>query len=111
MIRVSATEAVVVVVVAKRMIRTPVAETTQDNQLKAKSMLRIPAAETIPVSILEQGFGTAAIIFEEQRPDCDGRGRGQCARGARGEGERAEYDAVQQHPVCRSKSGHGSPPG
>jgi hypothetical protein len=113
MMWVPATEAVAIVV-AKMMTWMLAAETTQVNQLQAKAMTRLRATETAPVNGLKQSFGAAPTISEEQLLNCDGRGwrhDDKCARGSRGQTECSENDAVQQHAVDRSKSGHGSPPG
>jgi hypothetical protein len=114
MIRALFAEAIVIIVVAKPMIWTPVAQTRQGHQFNAKTMFRMPATETTQVNVPKQRFGLAATSFGEQHPACDGRGGrydDPGVRGGRGESECAEYDAVQQHAVCRSKRSHGSPPG
>jgi hypothetical protein len=111
MIRTSATEAVVSSLRAKPMIRTPVAQTRQSNELKAKPMLWMPATELTRADGLQQGLGAAPTTCLEQRPNGDRRGRrrgGQCARRSCGECECADDDAVQQRATYRSKSSHGS---
>ena len=103
----------VVIVVAKRMIWPPVAETAQAHEMQAKMMTGMPATETVPVNVLQQSLGAAPAIAVEQRLGYAGRGRrgdDRCAGSRRVQGERTD-DAVQQtaaHPRARS---HGSPQG
>ena len=73
MIRPLPTEAIVVVI-AKMMIRVPVAKAARLNQLKAETMTRGRAAETIPVNVPPQSFGSTPAVAVEQRPDGGGRG-------------------------------------
>lgn len=109
-----ATEAVVISRHAQRMIRTLVADGRQGDQLKAKPMFWMPATEFTPVPELRQGFGAARTLPVERRRDGDGRGRRPvvpCGRRKRAQSECAEYDAVSQHAVYRSRSSHCSSPG
>jgi hypothetical protein len=109
-----ATEAVVIIVIAKTMVRMPVAEPAQFDQLMAEPMMSVPAAETAPVNEFERSFGTAPTMAMEQWPDRDRRVRWhdrRRARGSRGERNGTECDTVQQHAVHRSENGHGSPYG
>lgn len=109
-----ATEAVLIVVIAKGMIWTPVAEVTQSDQVSAKTMAGMPATETTPVNVLQQSRGAVPTIAVEQPAGCDGRGRRRahrCVGGGRVDSERADDDAVQQTATHPRKRSHDSPQG
>ena len=110
MIRMPATEAIVIVV-AEVVIRVPIAEAAQANWNDAKAMTRIPRTETTPREAPKQTVEVAAAVAVEQRSESDDRGRPldrRAARGCRREHECADDDAVPERASCRFKNGHGS---
>lgn len=109
-----ATEAVLIIVVAQGMIRTPVAEATQAHKVSAKMMTGIPATKTTPVNVLQQSCRAVPTIAIEQRSGGDRRGRrraDRCVGGGRVDSERTEDDAAQQTATHPRKRSHDSPQG
>ena len=100
----------IVIVVAQPVIRPPVAETSQEDQLVAEKMPGMPLTEATQVNVLKRGLRAAPILCVEQRRHGDGLGGRQDdrCRWRRGDAEGAEHDAEEQQAACRSKSGHGS---
>jgi hypothetical protein len=109
MIRTLAAEPVVLIVVAQAMAWAPVAQIAHFDHLETERMMCIPATKMTGANVLKRRVGADLTIAVVQRPREHGRRRrrdDRCARRNPGENQCADYDNVQQHAACRSKSSH-----